>query len=213
MRCLGKESVEELILGDDDGETITRFILSDGFNSWKSVDFILTEDLPGEIVISTKIIDHALKMVELNSLVPRKRYSGGFMSISLLLVDHGSDEQLRQFVDLISTPFTDKGNIWIDFLSQCERELWGRHFYVGCYMKKLRQCKMEREMGYREDKKEDYEEIEYWIVDRFLHFVKNKLGDTIVQRLVRKDVINVVESKGEIANVLKKYVNDKYLET
>ena len=189
MRCLGKESVEELILGDDDGETITRFILSDGFNSWKSVDFILTEDLPGEIVISTKIIDHALKMVELNSLVPRKRYSGGFMSISLLLVDHGSDEQLRQFVDLISTPFTDKGNIWIDFLSQCERELWGRHFYVGCYMKKLRQCKMEREMGYREDKKEDYEEIEYWIVDRFLHFVKNKLGDTIVQRLVRKEVI------------------------
>ena len=214
LRCLGKESVEKLILGDDDGEAVTRIILSDGLDSWGTVAFILIQDLPGEKVISTKIIDRALKMVELNSLVPQKKYSDGFMSISLLLLDHGSDEELRQFVDLISTPYPeDNGTIWIDFLSQCERKLWGRHFYVGYYMEKLRQCKMEREMRYSEDKKKDYEEIEYWIVDLFLHFVKNKLGDTIVQRLVRKDVINVVESKDELANVLKKYVNDKYLET
>ena len=138
------------------------------------------------------------------------------MSISLLLVFHGSDEQLRQFVDLISTPHPDKDNIWIDFLSQNEREWWRRHRYASHYVEMLRdRWEMEREMGYREDKKEYYGVIEYWIVDFFLHFVKNKLSDTILKRLVCKDAIDVAKSKWdrELATVLKKYVNDKYLET
>ena len=180
--CLSKESVEKLILGDDDGESTTQIILSDGRNVWDTVAFILNGELPGEKVISTKIIDQALQMefAELQSLVPRKRYSGGFISISLLLVHHGSDEQLRQFVDLILIP-EDNGTIWIDFLSQ-----YGE-------MK-------------RGGKKRNEEEC--WKVDLFLRCVKNKLGDTDVQRLVRKDIIEST-GKPELASVLKKYVNDE----
>ena len=204
LRCLSKESVEKLILGDDDGETITRFILSDGLDSWDTVAFLLTRRLPGEKVISTKIIDHALKMTDLQSLVPWKRYSGGFMSISLLLVDHGSDEQLRQFVDLISTPYPDKGNIWIDFLLPYEGRSWLRHHYAFLYMEEFQRWKIEREMGF-----------DNWVVDRFLQCVRNKLSDTILQRLVCKDAIDVAKSKGKRgpATVLKKYVNDKYVES
>ena len=177
---LNRESVEKLILGDDDGESTTQIILSDGRNVWDTVAFILNGELPGEKVISTKIIDHALKMNELQSLVPRKRYSGGFMSISLLLVHHGSDEQLRQFVDLILIP-EDNGNIWIDFLSQYGEMKRG---------------------GKRRN------EEECWKVDLFLRCVKNKLGDTIVQRLVRKDIIEST-GKPELASVLEKYANDE----
>ena len=59
--------------------------------SWDGVDLKLN-NLCWQKVISTKIVDHALKMVDLKSLVPLKRYGDGFMSISFLLVDHGSDK-------------------------------------------------------------------------------------------------------------------------
>ena len=76
---------------------------------------------------------------------------------------------------------------------------------------------MQREMRYRNDKKENDKEKEYWVVGRFLRYVRNELDDINVQRLVlvRKDPIDVVESKEEreLANVSRKYVNDKYLET
>ena len=180
LDCLGQESLEKLILGDDDGETITRIILFDGLDSLDTVAFILNKHLPGEKVFSTKIIDHALKLDKLKSLVPRKRYSGGFMSISLLLLNHGSNEQLRQFVDLILTPYPDKGNIWIDFLLLYKRGSWR-----GNHLDEMRrhQWKMQPKMGLFGTKEDDAHK-EFWIAVSFLECVWMKLGDIdIVQRL------------------------------